>query len=82
MRVQEEKVTFNVFKAMKYSDDVEDCSAITLFDELISDKLDSNSSHDPLEQLILNASQEGDDNVELLAWLEVNSQVTRTRGRF
>ncbi|XP_017221442.2 uncharacterized protein LOC108198185 [Daucus carota subsp. sativus] len=82
MRVQDEKVTFNFFKTIKYSDDVEDCSAITLFDELISDKLDSNFSHDPLEQLILDASQEGYDNVELLAWLDANSQVTRTRGRF
>ncbi|XP_074376955.1 uncharacterized protein LOC141718468 [Apium graveolens] len=62
-----------IILAMKYSNDGESCSAITLVDDLVSEKLEYNSSHDPLEQLILNVSEDEVDDIDLLAWLEANS---------
>ena len=38
MRVQDEKVTFNVFQAMKFPNEVEECSAMSLVDSLVSEK--------------------------------------------
>ncbi|KAL5563684.1 hypothetical protein UlMin_033431 [Ulmus minor] len=38
MRVQDEKVTFNVFQAMKFPNEVEECSALSLVDSLVSEK--------------------------------------------
>lgn len=65
MMVQDEKVTFNVFKAMKYSDDLEYCSSVTLVDHLVSGKLEYKSSHEPLEQLILNVCEDKFDDADL-----------------
>ncbi|KAL5542872.1 hypothetical protein UlMin_010582 [Ulmus minor] len=38
MRVQDEKVTFNVFQAMKFPNEVEECSALSLVDSLVSER--------------------------------------------
>ncbi|KAL5540766.1 hypothetical protein UlMin_044089 [Ulmus minor] len=38
MRVQDEKVTFNVFQAMKFPNEVEECSALSLVDSLVAEK--------------------------------------------
>ncbi|KAL5573532.1 hypothetical protein UlMin_023129 [Ulmus minor] len=38
MRVQDEKITFNVFQAMKFPNEVEECSALSLVDSLVSEK--------------------------------------------
>ncbi|KAL5552626.1 hypothetical protein UlMin_040027 [Ulmus minor] len=38
MRVQDEKVNFNVFQAMKFPNEVEECSALSLVDSLVSER--------------------------------------------
>ena len=40
MRVQDEKVTFNVFQAMKFPNEVEECSALSLVDSLVSENFE------------------------------------------
>ncbi|KAL5545025.1 hypothetical protein UlMin_008809 [Ulmus minor] len=40
MRFQDEKVTFNVFQAMKFPNEVEECFALSLADSLVSEKFE------------------------------------------
>ncbi|XP_062075174.1 uncharacterized protein LOC133779200 [Humulus lupulus] len=40
MRVQDEQVTFNVFKAMRFPDEVEECSMVSVVDSLASKELE------------------------------------------
>lgn len=65
MRVQEEHVTFNVFKAMKFASEIEECSAISVVDSLAAEKFEQ----DNLE--------ENEEVVEQVEWLEANSTVPR-----
>ncbi|XP_062100510.1 uncharacterized protein LOC133806424 [Humulus lupulus] len=52
MRVQDEQVTFNVFKAMRFPDEVEECSAISVVDSLASREFETINIDDPLEVII------------------------------
>ncbi|XP_062089713.1 uncharacterized protein LOC133796257 [Humulus lupulus] len=82
MRVQDEKVTFNVFKAMRFHVEVEECSVVIMVDSLASREFETSNVDDPLERLLLFDSHNDEDEEEFLAWLEANSQGLRTRGRF
>ncbi|XP_062114143.1 uncharacterized protein LOC133825178 [Humulus lupulus] len=82
MRVQDEKVTFNVFKAMRIPDEVKECSVVSMVDSLASRAFETSNVDDPLERLLLFDSHNDEDEEEYLAWLEANSQGLRTRGQF
>ncbi|XP_062080310.1 uncharacterized protein LOC133785064 [Humulus lupulus] len=82
MRVQDEKVTFNVFKAMRFPNGVEECSVVLVVDSLASREFEMSNVGDPLERLLLFNSHNKEDEEEYLAWLEANSQGLKTRNRF
>ncbi|XP_062104400.1 uncharacterized protein LOC133815598 [Humulus lupulus] len=69
MRIQDEQVTFNVFKAMRFLDEVEECSVVSVVDSLASKELENSCLDDPLERLLSFDSQSNDMD-EYLAWLE------------
>ncbi|XP_062103799.1 uncharacterized protein LOC133814912 [Humulus lupulus] len=71
MRVQDEQVTFNVFKAMRFPDEVEECSVVSVVDSLALKELENNFD-DPLERLLMFDSH-ADNEDEYLAWLEASS---------
>ncbi|XP_062115238.1 uncharacterized protein LOC133829548 [Humulus lupulus] len=72
MRVQDEQVTFNVFKAMRFPDEVEECFVVSVVDSLASREFDTSNVGDPLERLLLFDSHNEDDEEKYLAWLEAN----------
>ncbi|XP_062102938.1 uncharacterized protein LOC133813922 [Humulus lupulus] len=80
MRVKNEQVTFNVFKAMRFPNEVEECYVVSLVDSLASKELENNFD-DPLERLLMFDSHEEDED-EYLAWLEASSQGLHTRKHF
>ncbi|XP_062094356.1 uncharacterized protein LOC133800415 [Humulus lupulus] len=80
MRVQNEQVTFNVFKAMRFPDEVEECFVVSVVDSLASKELENNFD-DPLERLLMFDSHAEDED-EYLAWLEASSQGLHTRKHF
>ncbi|XP_062114512.1 uncharacterized protein LOC133825612 [Humulus lupulus] len=82
MRVQDENVTFNVFKAMRFPDEVEECLVVSVVDSLASREFETSNVGDPLERLWLFDSHNEEDEEEYLSWLEANSQGLRTRNRF
>ncbi|XP_060957656.1 uncharacterized protein LOC133029180 [Cannabis sativa] len=71
MRVNDQKVTFNVFNAMRFPDEIEECSRISVIDSIVAEKFHKEawkdekfiSSFDELEDL----SEDEDNQV---AWVE------------
>ncbi|XP_040971323.1 uncharacterized protein [Gossypium hirsutum] len=51
MRVQDDQVTFNVFKSMRFPDAIDDCSAVSDLEDFIVEKK-LNSVEDPLERIL------------------------------
>ncbi|XP_060965266.1 uncharacterized protein LOC133034234 [Cannabis sativa] len=71
MRVNDQKVTFNVFNAMRFPDEIEECSRISVTDSIVAERFHKEawkdekfiSSSDELEDL----SEDEDNEV---AWVE------------
>ncbi|XP_052878831.1 uncharacterized protein LOC128285367 [Gossypium arboreum] len=81
MRVQDDQVTFNVFKSMRFPDAIDDCSAVSNSEDLIVEK-ELNSVEDPLER-ILTSDPPSDEKVDgNLALLEANQKGFNPQSRF
>jgi len=63
MRVQDEEVTFNVFQSMKFPTYVEECSAISLVDSLVSKQFEK-CCENQLQSTLHENSILGDKNEE------------------
>ena len=63
MRVQDEQVTFNVFKAMKLPDEPEECSVISVIDTLVTKELKKSCYEDSLELSLLCECDEDEKEV-------------------
>ncbi|XP_062075567.1 uncharacterized protein LOC133779647 [Humulus lupulus] len=61
MRVQNEEMIFNVFKAMRFPDEDEECSVVSVVDSLASKELENNFD-DPLERLLMFDSHAEDED--------------------
>ncbi|PON35540.1 hypothetical protein PanWU01x14_335680, partial [Parasponia andersonii] len=56
MRVDDQKVKFNVFKPMKLNDDIEDCYKVDIYDNLVMETFETSYVRDQLEDTVLNGS--------------------------
>ena len=80
MRVQDQEVKFNVFKAMKYPTDEEECHRIDLIEQLATEEMGKSLSNDPLETTLLGDEEIDDPEfVELLQTLDSLPRVSRFR---
>ena len=69
LRVNEEEVIFNVFKAIKQPDIGESCFSIQVVDSLINDKV--KHPNDPLEACLVNNVLEEDAEIaEYTCWMD------------
>ncbi|PON51069.1 Aspartic peptidase domain containing protein [Parasponia andersonii] len=68
LRVQEEQVTFNVFKAMKYPTKVDSCSRIDIADSYVKEVFQASLPASPLESCLIGAPFF--DNPEVLECLK------------
>ncbi|KAL5583050.1 hypothetical protein UlMin_015492 [Ulmus minor] len=59
LRVQDEQVTFNVFKAMKFPSDVNVCFAISVLDRIVVENFHESFPSSPLENCISNGKTSG-----------------------
>ena len=79
MRVHDQQVTFNVFKAMHFVDDVEECSAINVLDSLVAAEFEKNRSPKMIngdDLAVLDEDEKASDNQ--VSWME--SKHTTVRG--
>ncbi|KAL5563392.1 hypothetical protein UlMin_033139 [Ulmus minor] len=74
MRVQDEKVTFNVFQAMKFPNEVEECSALSLVDSLVSEKFTECCSSPIQSAVCENSDLEEQAEVEC-SWTETKQRI-------
>ena len=73
MRVQDDQVTFNVFKSMRFPDTMDDYFAVSDLEDLIVEK-ELNYVEDPLEQILTSDPTNDEEEDEYLALLEANQR--------
>ena len=81
MRVQDDQVTFNVFKSMRFPDTIDDCSAVSNLEDLIMEK-ELNYVEDPLEQILTSDPPNDEENDEYFALLEANQRGFNPQSHF
>lgn len=64
MRVHDQEVTFDVFKAMKFSSDIEDCARVEVVDQYVRERFLARNPRDPLEAALVKDS--GDESEEAM----------------
>ncbi|PIN04694.1 DNA-directed DNA polymerase [Handroanthus impetiginosus] len=80
MRVQDQQITFNVFKAMKFPNESDECFAISLFDNLAGNESIAKQPLDPLERALLDLmDEENEEDLEVVKTLDASKYV-KTRG--
>ncbi|MBA0848797.1 hypothetical protein Goshw_007345 [Gossypium schwendimanii] len=72
MPVQDDKVTFNVLKAMKFPDLTDECLVMEELETLVSTKWESNFEEDPLENISGSKTFEDKKGNENMALMEAN----------
>ena len=76
MRVQDEQVTFNVFRAMRLPDESEECSVISVIDNLATEELRKSCYEDSLEMsLLCDSDKDEKEVIEQVMWLEANARL-------
>ena len=74
MRVQDEKVTFNVFQAMRFLNEVEECSALSLVDSLVFEKFEECCSSS-MQSAVCDNSNLEDRAKEECSWMETKQRI-------
>ena len=70
MRVDDQQVTFNVLNALKCPDEVEECSAISIVDSIIAEKMSILSSKGNKALSMEDLDEESEDEEAPLTWVE------------
>ncbi|PIN11732.1 DNA-directed DNA polymerase [Handroanthus impetiginosus] len=80
MRVQDQQITFNVFRAMKFPNESDECFAVSLFDNLAGNESITEQPLDPLERALLDLlDEENEEDREVVKMLDA-SKYFKSRG--
>ncbi|PIN20438.1 DNA-directed DNA polymerase [Handroanthus impetiginosus] len=80
MRVQDQQIIFNVFKAMKFPNESDECFAVNLFDNLAGNESIAEQPLDPLERALLDLlDEENEEDREVVKMLDA-SKYFKSRG--
>ena len=80
MRVNDEQVVFNIFKAMKYPIETDDCFALNQVDQVVAKFQKRNQFSDLLEHALTSGATPGEEDevdedlAELMAWRTINQK--------
>ena len=70
MRVHDEQVTFNVFKAMQFPDDVEECAAMSVFDAVVDEEIQEEFCKSASQMFLSgNCDEDGGKEEAQVTWL-------------
>ncbi|XP_057985280.1 uncharacterized protein LOC131170229 [Hevea brasiliensis] len=70
LKVGEEKVEFNLFRAMKHKLDPDECLRVDIIDKLIEEQFHKKYPEDPFEACIVHSNIVDDDNKEITAYAQ------------
>ncbi|PIN19118.1 hypothetical protein CDL12_08207 [Handroanthus impetiginosus] len=80
MRVQDQQITFNVFKAMNFPNESDECFAVSLFDNFAGNESIAEKPLDPLERALLDLlDKENEEDCEVVKTLDA-SKYFKSRG--
>ncbi|PIN11091.1 hypothetical protein CDL12_16311 [Handroanthus impetiginosus] len=80
MRVQDQQITFNVFKAMKFPNESDECFFVSLFDNLAGNKSIAEQPLYPLERALLDLlDEENEEDREVVKTFDA-SKYFKSRG--
>ncbi|PIN21854.1 DNA-directed DNA polymerase [Handroanthus impetiginosus] len=80
MRVQDQQITFNVFKAMKFPNESDECFSVSLFDNLAGKKSIAEQPLDPLERALPDLlDEDNEEDREVVKTLDA-SKYFKSRG--
>lgn len=83
MRVQDQEVKFNIFKAIKFPTDEEECLRMDIIDQIISKDMSKSLVNDPLETTLLGDAELDDSKfMGYIQMLDYLPQVSRFRAPF
>ncbi|PIN27063.1 hypothetical protein CDL12_00161 [Handroanthus impetiginosus] len=79
-RVQDQQITFNVFKAMKFPNESDECFSVSLFDNPAGNESIAEQSLDSVERALLDRiDKENEEDLEVVKTLDA-SKVFKSRG--
>ena len=77
MTVDDEQVTFNVFNAMRYPEEVEECSVVNIVDSVVSEQFHKKYSASVTDTPSLEGLEEkSEDQDAQVAWLDKNQPIS------
>ncbi|PIN03167.1 DNA-directed DNA polymerase [Handroanthus impetiginosus] len=80
IRVQDQQITFNIFKAMKFPNKSDECFSVSLFDSFAGNESIAKQSLDPLERALLDViDEENEEDLEVVKTLDA-SKFFKLRG--
>ncbi|XP_060960806.1 uncharacterized protein LOC133031340 [Cannabis sativa] len=83
MRVNDQQVTFNVFNAMRFPDEIEECSRISVIDSIVAEKFHKEASK---EEKMISSLEElealSEDEETKVTWVESKQPFTKSRRPF
>ncbi|XP_024028757.1 uncharacterized protein LOC112093792 [Morus notabilis] len=83
MRVHDQQVTFNVFKAMRFTDEVEECSAMNVLDSLVAAEFEKTCAEKLMtEEDLIDSEINEDNNDKQVSRLEGRHAATKSRRHF
>ena len=78
MRVHDQQVTFNVFKAMRFADDVEECSAINMLNSLVVAEFEKKCSTKLTnEDDLVDSDEDEETSDNQVSWMESKRMIAR-----
>ncbi|KAM6546008.1 hypothetical protein CsatB_026744 [Cannabis sativa] len=83
MPVNDQQVTFNVFNAMRFPDEIEECSRISVIDSIVAEKFHKEASK---EEKMISSLEElealSEDEETKVTWVESKQPFTKSRRPF
>ncbi|XP_062085856.1 uncharacterized protein LOC133791964 [Humulus lupulus] len=71
MRVNDQQVTFSVFKAMKFPDEVEECSRVDVIDTLVAERISRSVEKAAMgTQIFVNEEDYSSEEEQIITWVD------------
>lgn len=79
LKVQDQEVTFNFFKALKFPNDADECFGVSVVNSVTSEVFDENYLNDPLKATLVVSSERNDEEfIKCLNLMDALARVMRT----
>ncbi|XP_062109560.1 uncharacterized protein LOC133821053 [Humulus lupulus] len=75
MRMNDQQITFNVFNAMKFPDEIVECSSLSVIDAIVAEKLHKETCKDKMG--VISLEEMSEDEETQVTWVESQQHFTK-----